>query len=844
MTAGVARTADPGRSGGAAFGVPSGVASKALQALRRPGVTVPRRFDLPHWLPQRTGPSKPTNTSAPPAAPAAIDLTGAAGVGLRSEFGSFGLSDADDSLLYADCTPFELCEEPPDPGVAASATSIVQSVNELILLVNRATNGSRVIPNFDFFALDNNQVAQSDPRVLYDAARGRWLATEISSDCGHGYLYMAVSSSDDPFGVWTVYRIVFPGRVVDFPGVGTSNDKVVVSLNAFGADPASPNCLSPGDFEGGLLVVVDWSDLEKNVASLPATTTPPDPKLFTWRPAAAAGADSPAHLVVAIDNGTDETADVGYATVSGTNAGRDVTVSTVINLTTDQGLARFETPPPPRQPGKPATIVHALDGQPTDAIWASGHLWFISTTPCTPAGDDTIRDCVRLTELVTGTSSPQPSVGIASDTVLREKGADLYMAGVGRALDGTLYLVYTRSSPQARIAGWATWRPASESTFREPVLLIPPAGIYSGTRWGDYVILSTDPSAPDAVWQTNQVASVDGTWFTWMSRLRPAAIGPLAGSMRINGGDAFAAETFVELQFANPPDVALMVVRVANDPATQDGVLSGGQTMPVADDLPWSLAIDKPATGSRDGTHTVYVQWGDGLGHWSTVVSDSVVLDTTAPTIGAVEAPRIGTSALGPRGSVPVEIRWGAGRDALSGLEGYDVEISTDGGDWLGFASATQASATGRVLPGHRYRWRVRSFDRLGNESAWQVSTIERIDALDDASTSIRYGGGWHGAALAGAYRGGVHTTHTAGASATFSFTGRGFALAGSAGPGRGTIEVFVDGGRVGRFVEGQSLTRIGRIGFRHAFASGRHTVSLVALDGRQVDLDAVILVR
>jgi hypothetical protein len=765
-------------------------------------------------------------------------------VGLRSEFGSFGLSDADDSLLYADCSVFELCEEPPDPGVAVSATNILQSVNELILLVDRATNGSRVIPNFDFFALDNNQVAQSDPRVLYDANRGRWLATEISSDCGHGYLYMAVSSSDDPFGVWTVYRIVFPGRVVDFPGVGTSNDKVVVSLNAFGPDPTSANCLAPGEFEGGLLAVVDWSDLEKNVASLPVTTTSPNVDLFTWRPAASTGGDSLARLVVAIDNGSEETADVGYATVSGTNADRNVMLSTVVNLTKDQGLARFETPPPPRQPGKPPTITQAVDGQPTDALWAAGHLWFISTTPCTPAGDDTVRDCVRLTELVTGTSAAEPAVGIAADTVLREKGADLYMGGVGRALDGTMYLVYSRSSAQARIAGWATWRPAFETAFREPVLLIPAGGVYSGTRWGDYVILSSDPAAPDAVWQANQVASVDGSWFTWLSRIRPAPFGPLVGSMRINGGDAFAAETFVELQLVNPPDVALTVVRVANSPAARDGVLTGGQTLPVATDLPWSLAIDQPADGPADGTRHVYIQWGDGLGHWSAVVSDSVVLDTTAPTIGAVKVPQIGTSALGARGSVPVEIRWQPGRDLLSGIEGYDVEISTDGGEWLDFATASAPVATGRVEPGHRYQWRVRSFDRLGNVSEWSESASERIEAIDDTSPSIHYDRGWHRATSAGAYRGGLHTTATAGATATFTFSGRGFALAGTAAPGRGTIDVFVDGVRVGRFVQGQATTRVGRVGFRHALMSGRHTVRLVAQDARRIDLDAVILVR
>jgi hypothetical protein len=774
------------------------------------------------------------SAATPMAAPAATGLS------LRSEFGAFGLSDADDSLLYPNCTVFQLCEEPPDPGIAASATSFMESVNELILIVDRATSSSRVIPNFDFFALDNRQVSQSDPRVLYDAARGRWLATEISSDCGHGYLHMAVSSSDDPFGVWTVYRIVFPGRIVDFPGVGTSSDTVVVSLNAYGADPQSADCLAPGDFEGAMLVVADWSDLEKNVASLPVTTTPPDKTLFTWRPALSAG-DITTPLVVAIDNGSDTTSDVGYATLSGTNASRDVTLSPVANLSKEQGVAPFETPPAPRQPGSPPTIERAVDGTPTDAIAASGRLWFIATAPCTPAGDDTVRDCVRVTELATGATPT--AVSVASDILLREQGADLYMGGIGRSLDGTLYVTYSRSSPNDRVAAWATWRSAAETTFHDAALLIPAGGVYSGSRWGDYVILAADPATPDAVWQANEVATQDGSWFTWLSRMRPAPLGPLAGSFQINGGDRFADQVFVDLQLTNPPDVALTLVRIANSPTMRDGLLATGLTLPVAADLPWSLAIDMPKKGPADGTRHVYVQWGDGIGHWSDVASDSIILDTTGPTVGALVTPRIGTSSLGKGGKVPVEVQWRPSVDALSGIEGYDVEIKQDGGDWQDFGTTKVALVRGRVQVGHRYRWRIRAFDRLSNVSVWRESSTVRIDALDDRSATIQYAA-WRPVTDSAAFKGGVHTATSGGASATFSFTGHGFALVGRVGPGRGSIDVTVDGRHVGRFSEAETASGELRIGFIRTLSSGRHTVRLTAADARQVDLDAVILVR
>src|SRR5262249_42508317 len=159
--------------------------------------------------------------------------------------------------------------------------------------------------------------------------------------------------------------------------------------------------------------------------------------------------------------------------------------------------------------------------------------------PCTPAGDTDVRDCVRLVQLATGANPGDVSVG--SDQLVSENGKDLYMGGVGRALDGTLYLVYSRSSATDAVADYATWRTPNDKAFNAPTLIIPGAGPYSGTRWGDYVILAPDPARKDAVWQADEVPSADASWFTWISQLHPAAIGPLAGTLRINGGDQFVS---------------------------------------------------------------------------------------------------------------------------------------------------------------------------------------------------------------------------------------------------------------------------------------------------------------
>ena len=230
-------------------------------------------------------------------------------------------------------------------------------------------------------------------------------------------------------------------------------------------------------------------------------------------------------------------------------------MSPVVNLTKTAGLPAFRTPPAPRQPGDVKTIDNAVDGEPTDAISAGGHLWFIATNPCTPALDTTVRDCVRLTDLQVGAGPTD--VTVASDTTLREVGKDLFMGGVGRAVNGTIYVVYSRSSIDDPVSDWAVWRTRTESTFHQPSLIIPGGGPYSGVRWGDYVIIAPDPAQPDAVWQADEVPSFSGSWFTWLARIRPAALGPLAGAVQINGGDRYVNESFVDLQLTNPTDVAV-----------------------------------------------------------------------------------------------------------------------------------------------------------------------------------------------------------------------------------------------------------------------------------------------
>jgi hypothetical protein len=72
------------------------------------------------------------------------------------------------------------------------------------------------------------------------------------------------------------------------------------------------------------------------------------------------------------------------------------------------------------------------------------------------------------------------------------------------------------------------------------------------------------------------------------------------------------------------------------------------------------------------------------------------------------------------------------------------------------------------------------------------------VAMTDDGSKSIAYSGSWR-VARYGAYLGGrAHYAEAAGASASFTFNGRGIAWIGPLGPTRGRAQVLIDGSAVG----------------------------------------------
>ena len=101
------------------------------------------------------------------------------------------------------------------------------------------------------------------------------------------------------------------------------------------------------------------------------------------------------------------------------------------------------------------------------------------------------------------------------------------MGGIGMAGNGTLHVVWSRSSATAGDfpSSYGAYQLPSDAanSISPKELLKAGTGVYTGERWGDYVGVAQDPLVPSAVWQGNEYSGSGAEWKTWISRLQPPA---------------------------------------------------------------------------------------------------------------------------------------------------------------------------------------------------------------------------------------------------------------------------------------------------------------------------------
>ena len=409
---------------------------------------------------------------------------------------------------------------PPDPWIAVGPAHVVQVTNQAIRVTNRTGVQLLEMPLSSLFVIPAAQYA-SDPRMLYDALHGRWIASvqSYTDSMSEAYINLAVSDTSDPTGSWSVmawsttvwvmssYHLVLN----DFPDIGTSSDKIVLSANLFDIDGVVPSYAT----RGAAIWVVPWAAVLADGIS--AATFSRWDSVWTIRPANNLTATTTVNLIA-----TNDADDIIHGTVTG-----DASSPTISSFSSLGLFPAWDPLAPadvqPRQPGVPATIDRAVMHGVIDAVVRNGQLWFVSTFPVSYDAYSTWNLAVRVDHLDVSGSSPvyQDEFFFEQDSI------DQYMPGVGISGDNHVFIVWTRSSASeyvsTRAAAWT-----SGSGFSGEAVIDTSSATYTSPsgRWGDYVGVAADPLAPWAVWQNTEAVTAGGDWRTTVSRLVYELVAP------------------------------------------------------------------------------------------------------------------------------------------------------------------------------------------------------------------------------------------------------------------------------------------------------------------------------
>jgi hypothetical protein len=420
---------------------------------------------------------------------------------------------------------------PPDDNLGVGPNHIFEMVNSTGRISGKSGAAIQTVSLRTFFGVDAG-FQSTDPKVLYDAISGRWFASyaEFSNAAQMASIILMVSTSSDPTGTFCRYRLGNPTSetfFVDQPILGVSDDKVVVAYNAFG--------FLSQLFRGSGYYVVNKTNVVACSSAPAVTRVAPNPALFSIHPVQSLSSTGSLYMVE--------------------NDGPTVTLVRIdgvpgVSTVTANPTALTITPwnPPPQAPqGGSAVPLDTGDERVMSASWRNNSLVLAGNESCTPAGDATVRSCLRVIEIGTDT------VSVRQDMTFGLAGEYYYFPALQIDSNGNVLVVFTASSAGEFAGVRFTGRLATDvpNTLQPSQLLR--AGSAAQTeasgRMGDYNGAAVDPVAPFNVWVSGEYIRSAGSanWGTYIAEIRfdflalSAAVLPGSRSVQVNApATAFA----------------------------------------------------------------------------------------------------------------------------------------------------------------------------------------------------------------------------------------------------------------------------------------------------------------
>jgi hypothetical protein len=474
------------------------------------------------------GPAIPATVedAPPPVAPARLSVASA----------FEGLGNLSDN---APVTGFKAV--PSDANLAVGPNHVFQMVNIVGRVSDKLGGTTSTFSLRSFFQMDTG-TDESDPSVVYDAATDRWFATYLQSSSTQSSVILAVSTSGDPKGTFCRFRLgaqTSETFLQDFPQLGISDDKVILTYNAF-------SLTGPTMFFGAGYYAINKADLV-TVGGCPTSVrrvrVPPNLARYGIQPARSISSTGTLYMATN-DFLAPEQNSVVVIGVNGV-PGMGLVSEDTFTVT----VRRWQSPPDADQPGSSVKL-NTNDESVITAVWQNGALWIGGNERCMPGGDATPRSCLRLVQIRTDTRSLQQDITFGS------AGRYFYYPALSPDGAGNLVVVFNASSATEPAGVRATGRLVSDppNSLVPSILLRGGGGAQTNSgRMGDFYGAAMDPADPSQVWVIAEYirATGSGDWGTAVAQLTfgpPPTLGIALNSHAFTTGNALR----LDLTVGNP----------------------------------------------------------------------------------------------------------------------------------------------------------------------------------------------------------------------------------------------------------------------------------------------------
>ncbi|HEV2405567.1 MAG TPA: hypothetical protein VGR88_08950, partial [Ktedonobacterales bacterium] len=440
---------------------------------------------------------------------------------------------------------------PMDTTVAAGNNFVIELVDGVAKIYGY--NGEQDSPAFalaTFFGpIAQGGAVLGQPRALYDTSAGRWIIAMSEVTIGGSGVTgsafdIALSDSDQPFGVWHLYQISTQegnGAActwADSPQVGSNITAYYVTGNSFscGGNPVYRGVLlwalpKKALMSGSLTSFWRWANTFHNAHHQP---------IFTLTPAVESGPDTVEWLVSNdagyVENGATSRTMILWALPNTDlldSGGRPAPVGVQIALSLP-----YATPPSAIQAGTSVPL-NTGDARITSAVYTGGHLYAAFTTAVNWQGDAATRSGVYWLDVVpsitlpagtatTGTpAAPQQTIGatLKQVSVLGESAAYLYEPALVADARGDIGIVAGVASPSASPSLIWARRHAGDpqgtlGAGANTAVLAGGKSAYPGQHWGDYAGAAFTPDGATVWVAASYMDSEPSHWQTLVWQLQ------------------------------------------------------------------------------------------------------------------------------------------------------------------------------------------------------------------------------------------------------------------------------------------------------------------------------------